>query len=451
MPSIKKNFLYSSFLTTANYIFPLLTFPYVSRVLGVTNIGICNFVDSIINYFIIFSMMGVNTVGIREVAACKGDKQKLSEVFSGLFWLNTITTIGALIILAVSVLTVEQLRVHWEMMTVGAVKLVTNYMLVEWLYRGLEQFKFITIRTIIVKMVYVVCVFVFVRQQNDMLVYYMLTALMVAANAFINIIYSKHYVTLFVRGVKFRQYLRHFLFLGVYVLLTKMYTTFNITYLGFVAGETEVGYYTTASKFFSILIALFSAFTGVMLPRMSSFLSEGKVDEFRYYLSKSVEILFWFSVPVAILAMVYAPVIIRIVAGAGYEGAVFPMRIIMPLMMIIGYEQIIIVQGLMPLKQDKSILRNSILGALSGIILNIALVSSFKSVGSSVVWIVSEIVVLISAQCSIKKSIDVRFPWRNFLKTIGLNMPLLVFVLCIFIYVNNHILSVVMTCVFCVV
>ena len=94
MPSIKKNFLYSSFLTTANYIFPLLTFPYVSRVLGVTNIGICNFVDSIINYFIIFSMMGVNTVGLREVAACKGDKQKLSEVFSGLFWLNTITTIG---------------------------------------------------------------------------------------------------------------------------------------------------------------------------------------------------------------------------------------------------------------------------------------------------------------------------------------------------------------------
>ena len=85
MPNIKKNFFYNSILTTANYIFPLLVFPYITRVLGVSNIGICDFVDSIINYFCIFSMLGMATVGVREIAGSRNDKEKMSKVFSSLF------------------------------------------------------------------------------------------------------------------------------------------------------------------------------------------------------------------------------------------------------------------------------------------------------------------------------------------------------------------------------
>ena len=137
MPSIKKNFLYSSLLTTAGYIFPLITFPYVSRVLGVTNIGICNFIDSIINYFIYFSMLGIDLVGIREIAKNKSDKEKLKKTFNELFTLNTITTSIALLLLLTATLSIDQLTRNWHLMAVGAVKLTMNYMLVEWLYKGL--------------------------------------------------------------------------------------------------------------------------------------------------------------------------------------------------------------------------------------------------------------------------------------------------------------------------
>lgn len=437
MPSLKKNFFYSGFLTTANYIFPLLTYPYVSRVLGVTNIGLCNFVDSIVNYFILFSMMGINIVGIREVAACKGNRQKLSNVFNGLLWLNTITTIIALVVLVVTVIMIEQLREHWDLMVVGAIKLATNFMLIEWFYKGLEEFKFITIRTLIVKILYVSTVFIFVNDRNDLTIYYLLTVLMITVNALINIIYSKRYVSFYFRGVEIRKYFKSFLLLGIYMLLTSMYTTFNVAYLGFVAGETEVGYYTTASKLFQIFIALFTAFTGVMLPRMSSLLSEGKVDEFKKYLSKSVEILYLFSVPIVIVAIVYAPVIIRVMAGEGYEGAILPMRIIIPMVAIIGYEQIIIVQGLMPLKQDKAILKNSLFGALAGITLNIMLVSSFKSIGSSIVWIVSEIVVLIGVQYCLGKSLKIVFPWKSLLKHIAINIPLAILIIYAYISIDT--------------
>lgn len=426
MPNIKKNFFYSSILTTANYIFPLLTFPYVSRVLGVTNIGICNFVDSIIQYFILFSMMGIGIVGIREVAKYKNDRQKLDETFSSLFWLNTITTTIALVILISATFFVDKLKIHWQMMAIGSLKLIMNYMLIEWFYKGLEEFRFITIRTIFVKTLYIIGVFLLVRQESDYHIYYLLTVMMIVVNAFINIIYSRHYVTLLFRNVGVTLYIKSFFILGIYALLTSMYVSFNVMYLGFVSGETEVGYYSTASKLYGILIAMFTAFTGVMLPRMSSLLSEGKVDEFKKFLRKSTNILFAFSIPLVIFTIIFAPDIINIIAGKGYEGAILPMRIMMPLMLIIGYEQILIIQALMPLKKDKAILRNSIYGASVAIILNILLVPMLASVGSSIVWFVSELVVLCSGQYYASKYIGIYFPWNSLIRNIVTNIPLMI-------------------------
>ena len=99
MPSVKKNFLYSSILATANYIFPFILFPYVSRVLGVENNGKCSFIDSIVNYFILFSMMGVSIMGIREIAAHRNDRQQLTSSFSNLFLLNFLVTCIAVVLL----------------------------------------------------------------------------------------------------------------------------------------------------------------------------------------------------------------------------------------------------------------------------------------------------------------------------------------------------------------
>ena len=431
MPSIKKNFFYSSILTTANYLFPLLTFPYVSRVLGVTNVGIVNFVDSVIHYFILFSMMGIGVLGIREIAKCKHDQQQLNKTFSSLFWLNTLTTTAGLLLLFIVTYAIPQLYTHFQMMMIGAVKLVMNYMLVEWFYKGLEEFKFITIRTLVIKVLYVISVFVFVHEPTDYAVYYGLSVMMVAGNALVNIIYSHHFAVLYLRNISINLYLKPFVMLGVYSLLTSMYTSFNVVYLGMVCDETEVGYYSTASKLYKILIALFTAFTGVMLPRMSSILAEGKMDEFKNLLHKSSNILFSFSIPLIVFTVIFAPTIILIISGKGYEGAILPMRIMMPLMLIIGYEQILIVQTLMPLRKDDAVLRNSVAGALVGILFNILLVSSLGSVGSSIVWIVSEVVVLCCGQYFVYKYIQSSFPWHLFIITIFINLPLVGFLLII--------------------
>lgn len=425
MPSIKKNFFYSSILTSANYIFPFLTYPYVSRVLGVTNIGICNFIDSIINYFILFSMMGIGVIGVREIARCK-DVQERSKVFSGLLALNTISTTIMLVILIVAIYVVPKLCEYKELMYIGALKLVCNYLLVEWLYKGLEDFKFITIRTILIKVAYVISVFVFIRNADDYPVYYLLLTLMVVANAIINILYARKFVTFTLKGLTIHPFIKSFLILGGYMLLTSMYTSFNVTYLGFVSGETEVGYYTTATKLYSILLALYTAFTSVLMPRMSALVTNGEWEKFRVLLKKSIHILLALSMPLIIFAVIMSPQIIELISGKGYEGAIIPMRITMPLMLVIGFEQILIIQTLMPLKEDKIILRNSVLGALIGISMNILLVKELQSIGSAWVWVISELTILISAQWFLSKKYDMHFPFRLVCARILQNFPLAV-------------------------
>lgn len=445
MPSIKKNFLYSSFLTTANYIFPLLTFPYVTRVLGVENLGICNFVDSVVNYFILFSAMGINTVGLREIATCKGDKGKLGQTFSSLLMLNALFTILGIVLLLVLTFTVKELYEYKELMFFGAFKLLFNLLLVEWFYRGLEDFKYITIRTLVVKCLYVASVFVFVRKADDYPIYYLLTVLMVGVNAVINIFHSRTYTGFSIRGLKMGRYVKPMFTLGFYMLLTSMYTTFNVSYLGFVSGPEQVGYYTTATKLYSVIIALFTAFTGVMLPRMSSLISEGKFDEFSSLLRKSVDILMSLSIPAIIYTVIYAQELVLLIAGPGYEGAVLPMQIVMPLIFIIGYEQILVIQALMPLKKDGVILRNSIIGAVLSVGINVLLVGKLSAVGSSIAWLSCELIILILSQIALSNAINVKFPIKEFAKSAMLYIPLLLIIYVKYIHGVNYVLALIIS------
>lgn len=437
MSSIKKNFFYSAFLTTANYIFPLITYPYVSRVLGVHNIGICNFIDSIINYFVLFSMMGISTLGIREVAINKNNSERLNKVFCSLLSLNAATTFIGIIVLIIATYSIPKLYENAELMFFGGFKLFFNLFLIEWFYKGLEDFKYITVRTIIVKCLYVASVFVFVKQANDYPIYYLLTVLMIVINAVINIFHSKKIVSYSIKSVEIKSFIKPYIILGIYLLLTSMYVSFNVVYLGFVGGETQVGYYTTATRIYTILIALFTAFTGVMLPRMSSLLGEGRIVEFKEKLSKSIGVILSCSLPAIIYMIILAPEIIYLISGSGYEEAITPMRIIMPLFFIIGYEQILIVQTMMPLKLDKIIFRNSIIGAAFGISLNILLVGKYLAIGSAIVWLSCEVVLLILSQIAVSKELSLKYPFKDIITNFIIYIPLIVLIFTIKSFIGN--------------
>ena len=436
MPSIKKNFFYNGLLTVANYLFPLITYPYVSRVLGVSNIGICNFVDSIVNYFILFSMMGISIVGVREIAAVREDREARNRVFSSLIALNGLTSGLAAIALGVAIFVVPALAEYRSLLGIGVVKILANFLCMDWLFRGVEEFKYITNRTILVKSLYVVGVFLLIRKPGDYPVYYLLLTLMVVLNACINLSYARRFVSFRKREVDLARHARPFFTMGLYMFLTSMYTTFNVMYLGFVSNTEQVGYYTSATKVFSMVIALFTAFTTVMLPRMSAVLSEGRKEEFLELVSKTFRVLFIAGVPVILLLWVGAGDVIRILSGKGYEGAVVPMRIVAPLILVIGMEQILVVQVMMPMKMDRAVFVNSAVGAGVGVLLNLLLVRFLLAQGSAIVWMVSELAVFLCAWLVVSRSLSLRFPLGCLARVIAFHLPL-VPILLLFMPIGN--------------
>lgn len=406
--SIKRNFLYSSFLTVANYIFPLLTFPYVSRVLGVEAIGRYNFTDNIIQIFIIVSMLGIETIGVREIAQNKSNQDKLNKSFTALLLFNGITTLFAILVLFAAMFIVPKFADYRDLLLVGSLKLFSTFLLIDWFYKGIEDFKFITQRTIVIRTLFVISVFAFVRSPKDCLLYYFFIVSFITVNAIVNLLYARKIITFSFDAASVRRIIKPILILGGYSILAWLYNSFSTSYLGFVSTDEQVGYYATASKFYNIFLSVLSAFAAVMLPRLSLLVSEHQTATFQQLISKSFNVVLTITIPFAIYAIFYAPDIIRFVAGEGYDGAILPMRLIMPLIIIVGIEQILIIQILMPLKKDREVLINTIWGAVTGLVLNVLLVPRYLCAGAAISWVASEIVVMSSAIYFIQKKTEIR-------------------------------------------
>lgn len=435
--SIKKNFAYKSLLTVSSYLMAFMTFPYVSRVLGVETLGLVNFVDNTVNYFILFATMGIALFGVREIAIVKETPQKLNSVFSNILGLNTLFTLITLLVYLVLIATIPKFNQFSELFYIGVAKILFTVLLVEWFFTGIEHFRFIAIRSIFIKLTYVFAVFVFIKDSNDYVLYFILTVGVVVFNAIINITYIRKFVVFRFRYMFSLKYFKQNISLGIYSIMTSMYLTFNVMYLGLVTDNVQVGYYTTAFKLYSVVLGLFTAFTNVMLPRMSALLADGEIERFQVLVKKSFSVMSIFSIPVIICGIILAPQIIYVISGNGYEGAIMPMRIIMPAMLFVGIAQVTAIQLLMPMKKDRILLYASLLGAIISVILNLILVSCWKSIGSAIVLLSAEISVTLFYIGYLKKKEIAKLPFRSLLDGVYWAFPSLLISVLIGTLVKN--------------
>lgn len=412
MASVKKNFGYNLLLTFCNYLFPLITYPYVSRVLGVDKIGMCNFVDGIINYFVLFSVMGIGVYGVREIAKCRDNIALRSKVFSNLIALNLCGTFFAVIVLVLFTLFLPSFQPYRPFLWLGCVKLIFNVFLIDWFFQGLQKFKYITACSVFVRLVYVISVFVFVHDKEDAAIYFALLVMTTAINAVINWNYSQQYRKLSFKKLTLSLYLAPVLVFGYYRILTSMYTSFNVVFLGFTSGDAEVGYFTTATKLYAIIMGVFTAFTTVMVPKVSELLAKGEKDKLQEIGNKTFSLLIVISLPIIALCFFCADDIILVLSGEGYEGAYTPFRIVIFLLVIIGMEQIIIQQFLLASNSNRSIFTVSTVGACVGIFLNIILTPRYGAIGSAISWGLSEMSVLLTGIYYLRKVMGIMLQIR---------------------------------------
>lgn len=419
-----------------------VTFPYVARVLGVDGIGLISFVDNVINYFLLFATMGIGILGVREIAIIKDDSKKCNQTFANILGLNLFFTIVTLIVYLLCILFIGKFREYEELFYIGCAKILFTAFLVEWFFTGVENFRYITVRTILIKVLYVVLVFILVRDKGDCKLYFLLSVLVVIANAIINMIYVRRFVIVQMKDIFSLRFLRPNISLGIYAIMTSMYLTFNVMFLGFSSGNVEVGYYTTAFKLYSVVLGFFTAFTNVMLPRMSALLGKGDNSSFHQLLDKSFDAMCTFSIPMILCSMILAPQIIYVLSGSGYEGAILPMRIIMPAILFVGIAQVLAMQILMPMRKDKVLFFASLWGAFVSLAINIFLVPHMHSIGTAIVLLCSEaIVTFVYIVYTLRHGL-LKFPFRNIVRNIIYSLPCVVICYLCGIWIDNNFLAV---------
>lgn len=421
--SIKKNFAFKSILTLSTYVMGFITFPYVSRVLGVEYLGLVNFIDNTASYFLLFATLGIELLGVREIAVVKEYDNEKSLVFSRILGLNVLLTIIVLVVYFIIVAFSPKLYQYSELFYIGAVKILFTAFLIEWFFTGIENFKYITIRSLIVKALYVLSVYVFIRNVNDYKLYFFLTVGVVVVNSFVNIIYVRRFVCIQWRELIRLTYMKQNIILGVYSIMTSMYLTFNVMFLGIVADNIQVGYYVAAFKLYTVILGFFTAFTNVMLPRMSSVLSDGDLDSFRLLIDKSLSLVSLFSIPIILCCIVLAPQIIYILSGTGYEHSITLMRILMPAVLFVGIAQVLAVQVLVPMKYDKVLLIASFVGAITSLLINFLCVPKLQSTGTAIVLICSECIVTTIYIIYIIKRRLICLPIATIMKSLFISLP----------------------------
>lgn len=443
--NIKKNLIYSTILTLSTYMVPLLVFPYISRVLGPTPIGAIDTVDNLIDYCILFSMMGMTSLGIREIAKNKNNRESLHFAFNNLFWLNTISTGIVFILLCITILLLPDLQHRIDLLIVGSIKLIANLFAIEWFYRGLEDFRYITIRSVIIRVLFIICVFLFVTKKSDYIIYYILFVGMYVSNAVCNWIHKAKFISVSYKRVQLGKYFKPFVFLGVFAMLSAIYTKLTLPVLSISCGNEEAGYYATATRMYQVIIALISSLISVLIPRMSVLIREHKAKEIQELYNSAFKLLYFLAIPIIIYVEFFASDIIKFFAGQDFENAVLPMKLIMILVLIIGTEQILIMQLLIPLKKDKEVVMCGLLGVITWIILSILLIPTYKSTGAAIVWIAAEAIVMLSAAYQVKHAIGFQIPIKSLTKSCIVSIPYIVIGYSVYIYTEKSITKIIIS------
>lgn len=227
--------------------------------------------------------------------------------------------------------------------------------------------------------------------------------------------------------------------------MNSMYTTLNVAFLGFATNDIEVGYYTTANKLLTVIMTMFTALTSVMVPRVSVALKSNDNSEVKALIRKAINALMLFAIPLIFFVFPFSQELIYLMSGKGYEGATTPLQIMTPLFFLVGYDQIIVLQTLLPMGKDKDILRNSILAASVGIISNIFLTLNFGKNGSAIVLILAELSVLLSSQFCVTKYLGLKIPFKLIIKHIIGFSPIIIICYVIKYFINSYVISLIVS------
>lgn len=394
--SLKTNALLNAIRTFMSMIFPLITFPYVSRILQVENMGKVNFSASIVSYFTLLAGLGISTYAIREGSRLRDNEMELKNFGNQIFTINLLSTAVAYILLAIVLFFVPSIHTYVLLIIVQSVNIIGTTLGVEWINIIYENYIYIAIRSFLVQFVSMIALFVLVHNTNDYVVYAAIMVFsMTAANIFNFIYVNKKSKIRITSNLRLNIHLKPIMVIFAMSVATTIYVNSDSTMLGFMSGDYYVGLYAIAAKIYSILKSLIAAFILVALPRLSNYIATGKIEQYNRKANDILNLCILLLLPTVVGVFMTSNEIINLFAGETYLDAVPALNILSISLIFSIFAVYFTHVVLLPMKKEKIIMYATIFSAVVNLLLNTIFIPLFNHIGAAITTAISECIVMI--------------------------------------------------------
>lgn len=397
--SVKVNYILNLINTGTQMLFPLITFPYVCRVIEADGIGQINFFQSIISYISLFTCLGIPMYAIREIARDRSDVVKMNRTAMEILLLHSMLTLVGYAIVAILCLTVPQIQVNIPLFLILSLTIFFTAIGCEWFYQGIEDFKYITIRGLIIKTVSVVLLFIFVKSKTDLLYYGCYTVFGVLGGNIFNFFRLRKYFhreNIIFSELHIKRHVKPVLKVFSFSVVTSIYLQLNTVLLGFLKNALAVGYFAAATKVMQMLLTMSACLGSVMMPRASHLIAENKEDEFKRLIQKSYDFTLAIALPMTIGLIFCAPSLITALCGVKFEHSILPSQIIAPIILMVAISNVFGIQVLFPKGKINIVTLSCGIGAVADLILNLCLIPFFSYIGTSIAYLGAEVATTVS-------------------------------------------------------
>ena len=397
--SVKVNYILNLINTGTQMLFPLITFPYVCRVIEADGIGQINFFQSIISYISLFTCLGIPMYAIREIARDRSDVVQMNRTAMEILLLHSMLTLVGYAIVAILCLTVPQIQVNIPLFLILSLTIFFTAIGCEWFYQGIEDFKYITIRGLIIKTVSVVLLFIFVKSKTDLLYYGCYTVFGVLGGNIFNFFRLRKYIhreNIIFSELHIKRHIKPVLKVFSFSVVTSIYLQLNTVLLGFLKNALAVGYFAAATKVMQMLLTMSACLGSVMMPRASHLIAENKEDEFNRLIQKSYDFTLAIALPMTIGLIFCAPSLITALCGVKLEHSILPSQIIAPIILMVAISNVFGIQVLFPKGKINIVTLCCGIGAVADLILNLCLIPFFSYIGTSIAYLGAEVATTVS-------------------------------------------------------
>lgn len=410
--SVKVNYILNLINTGTQMLFPLITFPYVCRVIEADGIGQINFFQSIISYISLFTCLGIPMYAIREIARDRSDVVKMNRTAMEILLLHSMLTLVGYAIVAILCLTVPQIQVNIPLFLILSLTIFFTAIGCEWFYQGIEDFKYITIRGLIIKTVSVVLLFIFVKSKTDLLYYGCYTVFGVLGGNIFNFFRLRKYIhreNIIFSELHIKRHVKPVLKVFSFSVVTSIYLQLNTVLLGFLKNALAVGYFAAATKVMQMLLTMSACLGSVMMPRASHLIAENKEDEFNRLIQKSYDFTLAIALPMTIGLIFCAPSLITALCGVKFEHSILPSQIIAPIILMVAISNVFGIQVLFPKGKINIVTLCCGIGAVADLILNLCLIPFFSYIGTSIAYLGAEVATTVSMYLIGRRYIPIKY------------------------------------------